>query len=148
MFLAASDVLWPVTSMGILAVEQTADTELLGGCAVPAGPVAGAGRLVAENTVEPFTVIRGEGWVGQFLIYTVRSSPGVITPVGDASVPAHEDEAVGAVEEMWFIADTFPVTVAVGDVPNHSELRVTRVWLLFRSLLGQGGARHSTKDRC
>lgn len=61
--LAALHVLGPVTGVGLFVVEQTADTELLGGRAVPAGPVAGAGRLVAEDAVEPVTVLRGDGWV-------------------------------------------------------------------------------------
>lgn len=60
MLLAAADVLRPVTGVGLLVIEQTADTELLSGRAVPAGPVAGAGRLVAEDAVQPVTVLRGD----------------------------------------------------------------------------------------
>ena len=40
--LASYDVLWPVAGVCVLVVEQAADAELLGGGAVPAGPVAGA----------------------------------------------------------------------------------------------------------
>lgn len=63
MLLAASDVLWPVAGVGVLTVEQTPDAELFGGSAVPAGPVAGAGGLVAEDAVEPVAVLRGDGRV-------------------------------------------------------------------------------------
>lgn len=63
MLLAAAHVLRPVTGVALLVVEQTADTELLGGRAVPAGPVAGAGRFVAVDSVQPVTVLRGDGRV-------------------------------------------------------------------------------------
>ena len=42
MFLAAGHVLGPVTGVGLLVVEEASDAELLSGCPIPAGPVAGA----------------------------------------------------------------------------------------------------------
>ena len=65
--LAVRHELGPVTRVGLLVVEQAADTELLGGGAVPAGPVARAGRLVAEDAVQPVTVLSGDGrvWWGR-----------------------------------------------------------------------------------
>lgn len=42
MFLAAIDILGPVAGVGVLVVEKASNAELLGGCAVPAGPVPGA----------------------------------------------------------------------------------------------------------
>ena len=61
MFLASGDVLWPVAGVCLLVVEEAADAELLGGGAVPASPVAGAGRLVTEDTVQPVAVLRALG---------------------------------------------------------------------------------------
>ena len=59
--LAAGHVLWPVAGVGLLVVEQAADTELFRSRPVPAGPVAGAGRLVTEDPVQPVTVLRALG---------------------------------------------------------------------------------------
>ena len=58
MFLAAGNVLRPVTGVSLLVVEQSTDTELLSGGPIPAGPVAGAGGLVAEYSVQPVAVLR------------------------------------------------------------------------------------------
>ena len=63
MFLASGDVLWPVAGVCLLVVEEAADAELLGGRPVPAGPVAGAGGLVAEYSVEPVTVLSALGGI-------------------------------------------------------------------------------------
>jgi hypothetical protein len=57
MLLASSDVLGPVAGVRLLVVEQPADAELLGGSAVPAGPVPGAGGLVAEDAVQVVAVL-------------------------------------------------------------------------------------------
>ena len=59
--LAAGHVLWPVAGVGLLIVEQAADTKLFRSRPVPAGPVAGAGRLVTEDPVQPVTVLRALG---------------------------------------------------------------------------------------
>ena len=63
MFLTASHVLRPVAGVGLLVVEQSSDTELLGGRPVPAGPVASAGGLVTEDPVEPVAVLRALGGI-------------------------------------------------------------------------------------
>lgn len=63
MLLTPGHVLRPVTGVCLLVVEQAPDTELLGGCPVPAGPVARAGGLVPEYPVQPVTVLRALGWV-------------------------------------------------------------------------------------
>ena len=63
MFLASGDVLWPVAGVCLLVVEEAADAELLGRGPVPAGPVAGAGGLVAEDAVQPVAVLRALGRV-------------------------------------------------------------------------------------
>ena len=60
--LASSYILWPVTCMRLLVVQETTDTELLSGCAVPAGPVAGARCLVTKNSIQPVTVFGGDRW--------------------------------------------------------------------------------------
>ena len=61
MFLTSRHVLGPVAGVSLLVVEQSPDAELLGGGAVPASPVAGAGRLVTEDTVQPVAVLRALG---------------------------------------------------------------------------------------
>ena len=57
MFLASGHGLRPVAGLALLVIEQAADAELLCGRAVPAGPVARAGGLVAEDAVQPGTVL-------------------------------------------------------------------------------------------
>ena len=63
MFLAASNILRPVAGVSLLVVEQSTNTELLGGGSVPAGPVASAGGLVPEYSVQPVTVLRALGGI-------------------------------------------------------------------------------------
>ena len=53
MFLTSCYVLRPVTGVGFLVVEKTADTELFRGSSVPTGPIPGAGGLVPEDAVQP-----------------------------------------------------------------------------------------------
>ncbi len=61
MLLATSNILWPVTGVGLLVVQQATNTELFSGCSVPARPVPGAAGLVAENSVQPVTVLGALG---------------------------------------------------------------------------------------
>ena len=65
MFLAASNILRPVTGVSLLVVEQSTNAELLRGGSVPAGPVASAGGLVPEYSVQPVTVLRALGGIWQ-----------------------------------------------------------------------------------
>ena len=65
MFLAAGNILRPVTGVSLLVVEQSTNAELLCGGSVPAGPVAGAGGLVPEYSVQPVTVLRALGGIWQ-----------------------------------------------------------------------------------
>jgi len=57
MLLASGNILGPVTGVGLLVVKEAADAELLRRCAIPAGPVARAGSLVAKDAVEPVAVL-------------------------------------------------------------------------------------------
>jgi len=57
MFLAARHILGPVAGMGLLVVKESSNAELLCCCPVPAGPVARAGSLVAEDAIEPVAVL-------------------------------------------------------------------------------------------
>jgi len=87
MFLAAGNILRPVAGVSLLVVEQAADAELLGGGSVPAGPVASAGGLVPENSVQPVTVLRALGGIGKILVFTnIGVSPGIVTPVSNALI--------------------------------------------------------------
>ena len=63
MFLAAGNILRPVAGVSLLVVEQSTNAELLGGRSVPAGPVASAGGLVPEYSVQPVTVLRALGGI-------------------------------------------------------------------------------------
>ena len=63
MFLAAGNILRPVAGVSLLVVEQSTNAELLGGRSVPAGPVASAGGLVPEYSVQPVTVLGALGGI-------------------------------------------------------------------------------------
>lgn len=63
MFLATLDILGPIARMSVLVVQKSTDAQLFGRCAVPASPVTGARRLVAEYSVQPVTVLTGDGSV-------------------------------------------------------------------------------------
>merc|ERR1711997_670932 len=87
MFLAAGNILRPVTGVSLLVVEKSTNTELLGGGSVPAGPVASAGGLVPEYSVQPVTVLRALGGIGKILVFTnIGVSPGIVTPVSNALI--------------------------------------------------------------
>ena len=51
MFLAAADVFGPIAGVLLFAVQESSGTELLGGGAVPARPVADARLFVTEDSV-------------------------------------------------------------------------------------------------
>jgi hypothetical protein len=63
MFLASLDGLGPIASVLLFVVEQAADTELLSGRRVPAGPVADAGGFVSEDAVLPVARSHTDGRV-------------------------------------------------------------------------------------
>jgi len=87
MFLTAGNILRPVAGVSLLVVEKSTNTELLGGCSIPAGPVAGAGGLVAKYSVQPVTVLRALGGIGKILVFTnIGVSPRIVTPVSNALI--------------------------------------------------------------
>jgi len=51
MLLASLDVLGPVAGPSPFIIEQTTYAELLGGGAVPASPVPGAGSFVTKDSI-------------------------------------------------------------------------------------------------
>ena len=55
-FLTPFHVVRPVTRMGILVVQQSADTQLLRGRAVPTRPITRARRFVTKDAVQPVAV--------------------------------------------------------------------------------------------
>lgn len=113
MLLASIDVLRPVAGMGPLVVEESTNTQLFGGGSVPAGPVPGAGSLVAENAVQPVAVLGLDGRVHLSLAVAVISAPRVIAALRDPAMFPREDQAVGTVEELCLPIHALPVTVAV-----------------------------------
>ena len=60
MFLAVRHIVWPVTRVDRIVVEQGEGALLDGGCAVPAMPVPGARGGVREHTILPLTVVTGD----------------------------------------------------------------------------------------
>lgn len=53
MLLTTIDIFRPIAAVGILIVQQAADAKLLRGGAIPAGPIACARCLMAEDAVQP-----------------------------------------------------------------------------------------------
>lgn len=84
--LATSNILWPVAGMGLLVVQQAADTELFCGGSVPAGPIPGAASLVAENSVQPVTVLGALGRISFWSAGTVHIVR-IVTVVNEAAEP-------------------------------------------------------------
>lgn len=135
MLLTSLDVLGPVAGPGAFVVEQTAYAELLGGGAVPAGPVPGAGSLVAEDPVQPVAVVGRNGRIRLAFAVAVVRAPRVITALGDTAVLAGEHEPVRTVEQLRATVHALPVAIAVLGVAHHPRLRLA--WVLLRLLLAQ-----------
>jgi len=128
--LAASNVLGPVAGVRLFVVEQAADAELFCGGAVPAGPVARARRLVAEDAVQPVTVLRALWRVSQvFVVTNVFVSPGIVATVGDALVFPDPNQPVRTIIELGLAKLALPVPVAVLHVADKLRLHLTRVVL-------------------
>lgn len=131
MLLTSLDVFRPVAGSGPLVVKQTAYAELLGGGAVPASPVPGAGSLVTEDPVQPVAVLGRDRRVRLAFTVAIVRPPGIIAALGDAAMLAGEDETVRAVEQLRAAAHAFPVTIAILDVTHHPWLRLTWILLLL-----------------
>lgn len=129
MFLTSLDVFWPIAGVRVLVVQQTADAELFSGRTVPAGPVAGAGRLVTKDSVQPVTVFSRYWSVGLCLVFTVIGPPRVIASFGDSSVFAGVYQTVGTVVQLRLTVDAFPIPVTVRGVRYHSTLHFARILL-------------------
>jgi len=113
MFLTASYVLRPVAGVGLLVVQKSADTELLRGRPIPAGPVAGAGRLVTKYTVQPVAVLRALGGIFSFsfiAVDVVRIVAGSEQPKGSSSV-IHQAVRTGLDKSL--VTETFIVEIAL-----------------------------------
>jgi len=82
MLLATSNILRPVTGMGLLIVEQTSDAELFRGGSIPAGPVSGARGLMTKYSIQPVAMLGALGWIRKILILAnVCVSPGVVAAI-------------------------------------------------------------------
>jgi len=127
MFLTASHVLRPVAGVGLLVVEQSSDTELLGGGPVPAGPVASAGGLVTEDPVEPVAVLRALGGISSFSLIAV-DIVGIVAGSKEAegsSSVVHQSVRTGLDEAL--VPETFVVEVALTLVGHVLGSRPTSV---------------------
>ena len=112
MFLASGDVLWPVAGVCLLVVEEAADAELLGGRPVPAGPVAGARGLVAEDAVQPVAVLRALG--------RVWGQDGVRQSENNCAMPS----------VLWADRDNYPERGVRYQIPPHPPLHSPRLCVL------------------
>lgn len=119
MLLTSLDVLGPVAGPGPFVVEQATYAELLGGGAVPASPVSGAGSLVAEDPVQPVAVLGRDRRICLAFAVTVVRTPRIIAALGDTAVLAGEHETVRTVEQLRTTVYAFPVTIAVLDIAHH-----------------------------
>jgi len=123
MFLAAGNILRPVAGVSLLVVEQPADTELLGGGSVPAGPVASAGGLVPEYSVQPVTVLRALGGISSFSLIAVdvvRIVAGTQEAEGSTSV-VHQAVGTALDEALVAIAFVVEVTLALVSCSLHTR---------------------------
>jgi len=121
MFLAASNILRPVAGVSLLVVEQSTNTELLCGGSVPAGPVASAGGLVPEYSVQPVTVLRALGGISSFsliAVHVVRIVAGTQQAEGSSSV-VHQAVGTGLDEALVAIAFVVEVTLALVSCSLH-----------------------------
>lgn len=73
MFLAAVNILGPIAAVCIFVVQQAADAQLLGSCAIPAGPVACARCLVAKYAIQPVTMFGGYGTICKRLVHWLQT---------------------------------------------------------------------------
>jgi len=131
MLLTSIDVLGPVAGSSSFVVEQTAYTELLGGGAIPASPVPGAGSLVAEDSVQPVTMLGRNRRICLVFSITVVRTPRIIAALGDTAVLAGEHETVRTIEQLRTTVYAFPIAIAVLDVAHHPRLCLARVLLLL-----------------
>lgn len=113
MLLTAFDVFWPVAGSGPLVVQKTTDAQLFRSCAVPAGPVPSAGRLVAENAIKPVAVLSRNRWIRLAFPVAVVRSPGIVAALGHATMLPSENKTVRAVEQLWTPVDALPIAIAV-----------------------------------
>lgn len=133
MLLTSLDVLGPVAGPGPFVVEQTAYAELLGGGAVPAGPVPGAGRLMAEDSVQPVAVLGRDRRIRLAFAVTVVRTPRIIASLGDPAVLAGEHETIRTVEQLRATIHALPIAITVFDVAHHPRFRLA--WILLLLLL-------------
>lgn len=119
MLLTSLDVLGPIAGPGPFVVQQAAYAELLGGGAVPAGPVPGAGSLMAEDPVQPVAVLGRDRRIRLAFAVTIVRTPRIIAALGDTAVFAGEHETVRTVEQLRATIHALPVAIAVLDIAHH-----------------------------
>jgi len=113
MFLAAGNILRPVAGMSLLVVEQSTNAELLCGGSVPAGPVASAGGLVPEYSVQPVTVLRALGGISSFSFIAVDVVRIVARSQQAECSSSIVHQAVGTALDEALVAVAFVVEVAL-----------------------------------
>lgn len=135
MLLTSLDVFGPVARPGSLIVKQTTYAQLFGGGAVPAGPVPGAGGLVAEDTVQPIAVLGRDRRISLAFAVTIVCPPRIIATLGDAAMLASKYETIRTIEQLRPTAHALPIAIAVLDVAHHPRLGLA--WILLLLLLAQ-----------
>ncbi|KZC09153.1 hypothetical protein WN55_00753, partial [Dufourea novaeangliae] len=134
MLLASFDVLRPVAGPGSLVVQKSTYAKLLGRSSVPAGPVPGAGRFVAEYTIKPVAMVRGNWRICLTFRVAIVRPPRIIATLRHAAMFSSEDQTIWTVKQLRAAIHAFPVTIAVFYVAHHSGLCLAGIFLLL--LLG------------
>jgi len=129
MFLASFNGFGPIASVFLFVVEQTADAELFDGSSVPAGPVADAGRFVAEDAVLPVARAAADGRVGKLFVLAQVAPPGIVAVLEESASTTGENQAIGTVKVLGFTIDAFPVTIAVSDISHDFALGLAGIRL-------------------
>lgn len=113
--LAVGHVVWPIAGVHDVVVEEGEGALLDSGRPVPALPVAGATRLVSEDSVLPVAVLAAFGRLSHDATVLVRApdSVWVVAVVQKAPVLAREGEAVGAEVRRGHAILALVVVVAV-----------------------------------
>lgn len=138
MFLAAADVFGPIAGVLLFAVQESSGTELLGGGAVPARPVADARLFVTEDSVLVVAWAHRDRRIGKCFVFAGTASPGIVAVLRQSESFAGEGQTVGAIDLLGLVIDTDPVTIAVSHIANHFRLDTARIRL--------GGLCHSRGD--
>jgi len=132
MFLASFDGFGPIASVFLFIVEQTTNTKLFNGRAVPASPITDTAGFVSENTVLPVTRSVADRRIGKlFVIARFADSPRVIAVLKESTTASSKNKTIGAIELLCTAIHALPVAIAVGHIGHDFTLGLASVRLLL-----------------